>query len=61
MNLSIYYLGEASVDTMFDNAQWMNFEGNEKCNEPLVLNQHMLKRINPNMKLIVMLRNPIER
>lgn len=58
-----YYLitGEGTVDVSHDNNRWQEVPGNEGCNEPRVLNSHYLYHLNPKMKLIFMMRNPIDR
>ncbi|KAL4225892.1 hypothetical protein ACF0H5_013880 [Mactra antiquata] len=53
--------GEASVDTIFDNKRWHKYPGNEYCREPIITNADYVHQLNPNMKVIFMLRNPTER
>jgi hypothetical protein len=54
-------LGEGTVDVSHDNNRWREVPGNEGCNEPRILNSHYLYHLNPKMKLIFMMRNPIDR
>lgn len=53
--------GEATVDTVFDNRFWPMVPGNEHCSEPIVTNADYVHHINPDIKVIFMVRNPIER
>lgn len=57
----VVYLGEGTVDVSFDNSHWRQLPGNEGCNEPVYTNPHFLRHIVPNVKLIVMMRNPVDR
>ena len=41
--------------------RWRNLEANTDLAEPKVTLGHVLKVINPNVKVIVMLRNPTDR
>ncbi|KAK2156015.1 hypothetical protein LSH36_224g07038 [Paralvinella palmiformis] len=40
---------------------WHLIKGNEKRNEPRYLTQHHLYSINPQIKIIVLMRNPVDR
>ncbi|XP_060557337.1 carbohydrate sulfotransferase 15-like [Ruditapes philippinarum] len=53
--------GEGTVDTVFDNNFWQHVPGNEHCMEPIITNADYAYHINPNMKIIFMVRNPVER
>ncbi|XP_063435826.1 carbohydrate sulfotransferase 15-like [Mytilus trossulus] len=60
----LYYFlitGEGTVDVSHDNDRWQEIPGNEDCNEPRILNAHYLYHLNPNMRLIFMMRDPINR
>ncbi|KAH3862723.1 hypothetical protein DPMN_025695 [Dreissena polymorpha] len=53
--------GEASVDYSFDNRYWPLYPGNENCREPAVTLADFAHRLNPNMKIIFVVRDPVER
>ncbi|XP_053376826.1 carbohydrate sulfotransferase 15-like [Mercenaria mercenaria] len=59
--LDFVYLGDGSFDTIFDNKFWRLLPGNERQTEPALTNANYVHRINPNMKIIVLLREPVER
>ncbi|XP_062070003.1 carbohydrate sulfotransferase 15 isoform X2 [Lepus europaeus] len=53
--------GEASASTMWDNNAWTFFYDNSTAGEPPFLTQDFIHAFQPNAKLIVMLRDPVER
>ncbi|KAK3610592.1 hypothetical protein CHS0354_009040 [Potamilus streckersoni] len=53
--------GEASVDTIFDNKRWSQLPGNQGCNEPVITTADFLRHLMPDTRLIVVMRNPVER
>ncbi|XP_071171896.1 carbohydrate sulfotransferase 15-like [Mytilus edulis] len=60
----LYYFlvtGEGTVDVSHDNDRWQEIPGNEDCNEPRILNAHYLYHLNPDMRLIFMMRDPVNR
>lgn len=54
-------VGEASASTMWDNNAWTFFYDNSTAGEPPFLTQDFIHAFQPNAKLIVMLRDPVER
>lgn len=54
-------IGEASASTMWDNNAWTFFYDNSTDGEPPFLTQDFIHAFQPNAKLIVMLRDPVER
>ncbi|XP_078079505.1 carbohydrate sulfotransferase 15-like [Mustelus asterias] len=54
-------IGEASASTMWDNNAWQNFYHRTVNGEPPYLIQDFLHAVLPAAKLIVMLRDPVER
>lgn len=54
-------VGEASASTMWDNNAWSFFYDNSTAGEPPFLTQDFIHAFQPNAKLIVMLRDPVER
>lgn len=55
------FAGEASASTMWDNNAWIFFYDNSTEGEPPFLIQDFIHAFQPNAKLIVMLRDPVER
>lgn len=54
-------IGEASASTMWDNNAWVFFYDNSTDGEPPFLIQDFIHAFQPHAKLIVMLRDPVER
>ncbi|XP_048647318.1 carbohydrate sulfotransferase 15 isoform X2 [Marmota marmota marmota] len=54
-------IGEASASTMWDNNAWTFFYDNSTDGEPPFLTQDFIHAFQPQAKLIVMLRDPVER
>ncbi|XP_057237192.1 carbohydrate sulfotransferase 15 [Malurus melanocephalus] len=53
-------IGEASASTMWDNNAWIFFYDNSTEGEPPFLIQDFIHAFQPNAKLIIMLRDPVE-
>lgn len=53
--------GEASVSTFWENDDWFHYPENVFHDEPLYTNANYVKNLLPNSKLILILRNPIDR
>ncbi|XP_014384333.1 PREDICTED: carbohydrate sulfotransferase 15 [Myotis brandtii] len=53
--------GEASASTMWDNNAWTFFYDNSTDGEPPFLTQDFIHAFQPDARLIVMLRDPVER
>ncbi|KAH3819858.1 hypothetical protein DPMN_121600 [Dreissena polymorpha] len=53
--------GEATVDASFDIKDWRQVPGNENCSEPAFTNADVAYHLNPNMKIIFVVRNPVDR
>ncbi|XP_014823428.1 PREDICTED: carbohydrate sulfotransferase 15-like [Poecilia mexicana] len=53
--------GEASASTMWDNQAWSYLHGNEEQTEPPFLAQDFIHAVQPGAKIIIMLRDPVER
>lgn len=53
--------GEASVSVMWENDDWWHFPENEGQEEPLYTTGDYIKHILPELKIIIILRNPTER
>ncbi|KAM6184608.1 carbohydrate sulfotransferase 15 [Rhynchocyon petersi] len=54
-------IGEASASTMWDNNAWTFFYENSTDGEPPFLIQDFIHAFQPHAKLIIMLRDPVER
>ncbi|XP_069125565.1 carbohydrate sulfotransferase 15-like [Argopecten irradians] len=58
----VFMLGEASPSNLWDNRWWWNYEVNRNDTEPPALtNAHYLRHFLPNLKMIIILRNPVTR
>ncbi|CAL8304324.1 unnamed protein product [Lota lota] len=53
-------IGEASASTMWDNKAWMYYSDNT-TEEPPYLNQDFIHALQPDARLIVIFRDPVER
>uniref|UniRef100_A0A3P9KJN9 Sulfotransferase n=1 Tax=Oryzias latipes TaxID=8090 RepID=A0A3P9KJN9_ORYLA len=53
--------GEASASTMWDNQAWSYLHGAEHETEPYLLVQDFIHTVQPDAKIIIMLRDPVER
>ncbi|CAL8255072.1 unnamed protein product [Lota lota] len=56
-----FITGEASASTMWDNQAWSYLHGDKDEAEPLLLAQDFIHTVQPNAKIIIMLRDPVER
>lgn len=52
---------DASASTLWDNDFWNRLPGNANQSEPDLLIAHYIHHMTPNIKVIVILRNPIDR
>ena len=59
----VYFLlqGEASADTLFRMDRWPLLPGNEGRGQPAVITAHHLHTLLPAVKLITLVRNPVDR
>ncbi|KAK2180939.1 hypothetical protein NP493_419g02005 [Ridgeia piscesae] len=53
--------GEASASTFWDMSYWRMMPENRGCDEPQYMTAHYVKHILPDVKIMVILRNPIDR
>ncbi|XP_026212774.1 carbohydrate sulfotransferase 15-like [Anabas testudineus] len=53
--------GEASASTMWDNQAWSYVQGEREETEPPFLTQDFIHTVHPSAKIIIMLRDPVER
>ncbi|XP_060601280.1 carbohydrate sulfotransferase 15-like [Ruditapes philippinarum] len=53
--------GDCSASTLWDNDYWTILPEFRNLSEPLYTNADYIHHLNPNAKIIVMLRNPVER
>ncbi|XP_053407712.1 carbohydrate sulfotransferase 15-like [Mercenaria mercenaria] len=61
INITQKITGEASVSLFWDNNEWMKFPENRGQREPVYIVPHYVHHIIPDAKLIIMLRDPVER
>lgn len=53
--------GDGTPMDLWDNSGWVNIPQNEGLSEPTVITPHLIKHVNPGVKLIIILRDPVER
>lgn len=53
--------GEASASTMWDNQAWSYLHPDKEETEPPFLAQDFIHAVQPDAKIIIMLRDPVER
>lgn len=53
--------GEASASTMWDNQAWSYLHRDDKDTEPPFLAQDFIHAVQPEARIIIMLRDPVER
>ncbi|XP_062618843.1 bifunctional heparan sulfate N-deacetylase/N-sulfotransferase 3-like [Saccostrea cucullata] len=53
--------GDGSADVAFDSWDWKNFPGNEGLKEPKYVLPFFIHKLLPGLKIIIMLRDPVER
>ena len=58
---NLFVTGEASASTLWDMSYWAELPENNGLNEPKYLTAQYIKRILPDIKIIVILRNPVDR
>lgn len=56
-----FITGEASASTMWDNQAWSYLQGDKEETEPPFLAQDFIHTVQPGAKIIIMLRDPVER
>lgn len=56
-----FITGEASASTMWDNQAWSYIHGDMDETEPPFLTQDFIHTVQPSAKIIIMLRDPVER
>lgn len=60
-NFSRLISGDGSVDIAFDSKDWRHFPGNEGLLEPKYVLPFFIHKVLPKLKVIIMLRDPVER
>ncbi|XP_076468966.1 carbohydrate sulfotransferase 15-like [Babylonia areolata] len=53
--------GDASPSYFYDNYFWKLYSGNENCTEPRVILAHHLFHLNPRLKIVMIIRHPVDR
>lgn len=56
-----FITGEASASTMWDNQAWSYLHGDREGTEPPFLAQDFIHTVQPGARIIIMLRDPVER
>ncbi|XP_022299236.2 uncharacterized protein LOC111108042 [Crassostrea virginica] len=60
-NFSPLITGDGSVDIAFESWDWRNFPGNQGLREPKYVLPFFIHRVLPKLKIILVLRDPVER
>ncbi|ESO98180.1 hypothetical protein LOTGIDRAFT_114620, partial [Lottia gigantea] len=60
-NTNTTYHSDYSGDIMWDNTRWFELSINKDCKEPCFTNADYIKHLNPSAKIIISLRDPVER
>ncbi|KAK7102532.1 uncharacterized protein [Littorina saxatilis] len=58
---SVKICGDASPSQFYDNNEWPLYSGNEGCTEPRIILANHLHHLNPDVKIILIIRHPVER
>ena len=53
--------GDGNPRDIFSMTGWVHIPQNQGLKEPRIITPHLLRHISPGVKLIVLLRNPVER
>ncbi|XP_076468967.1 carbohydrate sulfotransferase 15-like [Babylonia areolata] len=53
--------GDGSPSYFYDNYFWKLYSGNENCTEPRVILAHHLFHLNPRLKIVMIIRHPVDR
>ncbi|XP_069140999.1 carbohydrate sulfotransferase 15-like [Argopecten irradians] len=57
----IFITGEGSPSTLWDLSWWWQYSENKNDEDPALTNAHFVRHILPDVKLVVILRNPVDR
>ena len=52
---------DGSPSTLWDNSNWKLLPGNINKKEPIIINAHHIRHLTPDVKILAILRNPIDR
>ena len=55
------FSGDYSIEIINEVFEWPQYSGNEGCSEPRVINANLIRYLNPEVKIIVIMRHPVER
>ncbi|XP_069137818.1 carbohydrate sulfotransferase 15-like isoform X2 [Argopecten irradians] len=58
---SNFITGEGTPVTLWDHIWWWAFPENKKDEEPGLINAHFIRHLLPDVKILVILRNPVDR
>lgn len=57
----VYVSGDGTPMDMWDMSGWVNIPQNLGLKEPRFITPELMKHVNPNVKLIIILRDPVQR
>lgn len=61
ISLFVFIIGDGTPMDFWDFTGWRHIVQNKEHEKPVVLTPHLMKHMNPKVKFIVLLRNPIDR
>ena len=61
MLYTLAFSGDYSIQAINEVFEWPQYPGNEGCSEPRVINANHIRHLNPDIKIIVIMRHPVQR
>ena len=61
MLYTLAFSGDYSIQAINEVFEWPQYSGNEGCSEPRVINANHIRHLNPDVKIIVIMRHPVQR
>ena len=58
---TLVFSGDYSIQAMNEVFEWPQYSGNEGCSEPRVINANHIRHLNPDIKIIIIMRHPVQR
>ena len=58
---TIFFSGDGSTHDLAGNVGWKLIPQNQGLKEPQFITPHLIRHMNPDVKIIVILRDPVER
>ena len=61
MYSDIVYIGDGTPNYLWDFDAWTKIPANKGLTEPKIITAHFVRMLNPEARIIVILRNPVDR